>query len=566
MASTPKLPIGIEYFEKIRTQGFYYIDKTMFIKELLDNWGIVNLFTRPRRFGKTLNMSMLKAFFEIEEDTGLFDGLSISHEVELCEAYQGKYPVVFLSMKSVEGDNFKDALDWIRIQISKEINRILEKMNGISGSKKNNDMLDKYIKRTASDIELAASLGDIMHFLRVHYGRQVILLIDEYDVPLDKANEKGYYDQMVTFLRGFFGEAFKTNQDLLFAVVTGCLRISKESIFTGINNLKVDTISDKRYDEYFGFTDENVKTILADFGLTYAYEDIKSWYDGYRFGTKDVYCPWDVINHCDKLLENPKARPRLYWNNTSSNQIVRRFVDKADATTRGEIERLISGECVLKKLIETLTYEELDEDIEHLWSVLYLTGYLTTTRTTEISFDSWVELVIPNREIREIYVEKIQKWFEDKLIENQSSMEPFYQALCNGDAKQTEQILNGHLRSSISYYDAYESFYHGFLLGLLKGRRDWAIKSNREAGVGRGDIQICSENGQLGIIIELKYGSTRKELDALCEKAIRQAVEKQYADPLIEDGYENIYIYGIAFHKKSCCVQVDKVKTNSSDL
>ena len=560
MASTLKLPIGIDYFEEIRTKGFYYIDKTMFIKELLDNWGKVNLFTRPRRFGKTLNMSMLKAFFEIGENAGLFDGLNISHEAELCEAYQGKYPVVFLSLKSVEGNNFKDALDWVRIQISKETTRILEKMNETGSTEKYNNMLDKYIKRTASDTELAASLGEIMHFLRVHYGRQVVLLIDEYDVPLDKANEKGYYDQMVAFLRGFFGEAFKTNQDLLFAVVTGCLRISKESIFTGVNNLKVDTISDERYNEYFGFTDEDVKTILTDFDLTYAYEDMKSWYDGYRFGTRDVYCPWDVINHCDKLLENPKARPKLYWNNTSSNQIVRRFIDKADATTRGEIERLISGGSVSKKLIETLTYEELDEDIEHLWSVLYLTGYLTTARTSEISFDSRAELIIPNREIREIFVEKIQKWFEDKLAENQNSMEPFYQALCDGDAQQTEHILNGHLRSSISYYDAYESFYHGFLLGLLKGRRDWAIKSNREAGEGRGDILIGSEDGQLGIIMELKYGSTKKELAALCEKAISQVIEKQYAEPLIEEGYENIYIYGMAFHKKNCCVRVEKVK------
>ena len=566
MATTIKLPIGIEFFEKIRTQGFYYIDKTMLIKELLDNWGIVNLFTRPRRFGKTLNMSMLKAFFEIGENAGLFDGLDISREAKLCEAYQGKYPVVFLSMKSVEGDCFEDALDWVRIQISKEANRLLEKMNEISSTKKDIEILDKYIKRTASDMELAASLGEIMHVLRIHYDRQVILLIDEYDVPLDKANERGYYDKMVNFLRGFFGEAFKTNQDLFFAVVTGCLRISKESIFTGINNLKVDTISDKRYDEYFGFTDEDVKTILADYGFTCAYDDIKSWYDGYHFGNTDVYCPWDVINHCDKLLENPKAKPKLYWNNTSSNQIVRRFVDKADATTRGEIEHLISGGCVSKKIVETLTYEELDEDIEHLWSVLYLTGYLTKARTSENSFDSGTELVIPNREIREIFIEKIQKRFEDKFLENQNLTEPFYQALHDGDAQRTEQILNGHLRSSISYFDAYESFYHGFLLGLLKGRKDWAIKSNREAGEGRSDIQICSEDGQLGIIIELKYGNTKTELDALCEKAIRQAAEKQYAEPLVEEGYENIYIYGMAFHKKSCCVQVNMIKTNSPAL
>ncbi len=554
-----KLPIGIEFFSDIRRQGFYYVDKTMFIKELLENRGKVNLFTRPRRFGKTLSMSTLKEFFEIGADPGLFSGLKICEEKRLCEEYQGKYPVLFLTLKGVEGENYEEAGNILAAVIANECVRL----SYLADSKKVNPadaaVFNRLMNQTANRTELRMSLATLMRMLHAYYGEQVILLIDEYDVPLDKANDHGYYDRMITFLRGFFGDALKTNPDLFFAVVTGCLRISKESIFTGINNMKADTISDRRYDEYFGFTDEEVKTILEDYNLTDAYDDVKKWYDGYRFGDADVYCPWDVISHCDKLLEKPDAVPRPYWDNTSSNQLVRHFIDLADTTTKHDIERLIAGETIEKKITENLTYDEIDKKADNLWSVLYLTGYLTLDRKENAETCEYRRLVIPNREIKELFIEKIQSWFEDRVLKNQNSLEALYRALYEGNAEETEKILNQQLRSMISYYDAGESFYYGFLLGLLRWKRDWVISSNREAGDGRSDIQICSEDGKRGMILELKYARTSKELTSLCDKAVRQAEERKYADPLVDDGYEKIFICGIAFHKKRCAVKILKL-------
>ena len=416
------LPVGLDSFEKIRRLGYYYMDKTLLIQDVLTNRGDVNLFTRPRRFGKTLNMSMLWSFFEIGSDKSLFNGLAISEEKQLCEEYQARHPVVFLSLKGVEGLTYEEAIARLVTLISTECKRLdyLEKAPDVKEDDRK--IFRNLMARQPEEDELQDALVTLMRMLHAHYGEQVILLIDEYDVPLDKAHINGYYDQMVAFLRGFFGEAFKTNPDLFFAVVTGCLRISKESIFTGINNLKVDTITDTRYDEYFGFTEADVKKLLADYGMEYALEDMRAWYDGYHFGNADVYCPWDVVNHCDKLLDNPKARPKPYWNNTSSNALVKQFIDMADATTRGEIEQLVAGKTIRKKIVETLTYGELTESIDNLWSVLFLTGYLTVDKNAPEDEDDYTSLVIPNREVREIFIEKIQKWFAEKVVTQKNSI------------------------------------------------------------------------------------------------------------------------------------------------
>ena len=553
------LPVGLDSFEKIRRLGYYYMDKTLLIQDVLTNRGDVNLFTRPRRFGKTLNMSMLWSFFEIGSDKSLFNGLAISEEKQLCEEYQARHPVVFLSLKGVEGLTYEEAIARLVTLISTECKRLdyLEKAPDVKEDDRK--IFRNLMARQPEEDELQDALVTLMRMLHAHYGEQVILLIDEYDVPLDKAHINGYYDQMVAFLRGFFGEAFKTNPDLFFAVVTGCLRISKESIFTGINNLKVDTITDTRYDEYFGFTEADVKKLLADYGMEYALEDMRAWYDGYHFGNADVYCPWDVVNHCDKLLDNPKARPKPYWNNTSSNALVKQIIDMADATTRGEIEQLVAGKTIRKKIVETLTYGELTESIDNLWSVLFLTGYLTVDKNAPEDEDDYTSLVIPNREVREIFIEKIQKWFAEKVVTQKNSMEKLCRALESGDAEQVETMLNEQLRGTISYYDSYEGFYHGFLLGLLKGKSDWTILSNREAGMGRSDIQIENATGELGMIIETKRAKSRNDMEAQCDAALKQILEREYAEPLIDDGANEVWSYGIAFFKKKCSVKSVKI-------
>lgn len=553
------LPVGMDLFEKIISNGYYYVDKTLFIKSLIESAGEVNLFTRPRRFGKSLIMSTLKSFFEIGSDPELFNGLAIEQEKELCGQYQGKYPVISISLKGIEGETYESALKKLKFLISTECKRLcfLSESSHIDCDDK--ALFELLRTRKGNEEEMGYSLATIMRMLHAHYGKKVILLIDEYDVPLDKSSENGYYDRMILFMRTFFGEAFKTNPDLQFAVVTGCLRISKESIFTGINNLYVDSISDYRFNEYFGFTDEDVKTILKDYDLCNAYEEMREWYDGYYFGDTDVYCPWDIINHCKKLLDNPKAEPKAYWNNSSSNAIVRRFIDKADKITRDDIERLVAGEAIEKKITEYLTYSELDESIDNLWSVLYLTGYLTLDRKKEAQNPDFIRLVIPNKEVRAIFIDKIRGWFGGKIRRSYDKMNEMYDALARGDVEKAEKIISSQLRSTISYYDHYENFYHGFMTGLLSANPTWSLRSNREAGLGRSDITLEDEQGEFGIVIEIKQADSIKTLDIKCDEALGQIEEKEYAEPLMDE-VDEIWMYGIAFAGKRCRMKGKKVK------
>lgn len=556
---TKLLPIGMDDFSMIREQNFYYLDKTKFISDLIGARGMINLFTRPRRFGKSLIMSMLKSFFEIGSAPALFHGLAIEQEKELCEEYQGKFPVVSLTLKGVEGRTYEDAINKLRSLISVEYKRL--------GFLETSDRVNAYDKviykelclQKSDETQLMYSLATLMRMLRAHYGKRVILLIDEYDVPLDRSNENGYYDRMVAFLRSFFGEAFKTNPDLHFAVLTGCLRISKESIFTGINNLKTDGISDYRFDEYFGFTDEDVKTILSDYGLIDQYDEIREWYDGYHFGDTDVYCPWDVINHCDKALAKPGIKPQSYWDNTSSNTLVKLFIDKADRRTRENIEKLIAGEAIEQPITENLTYAEVDKKIENLWSVLYLTGYLTRDREKKAENPDCVRLVIPNKEIRIIFINKIKSWFEERVQQSSDILNEMYRALSCGKAEKAERIISSQLKTTISYHDQKEDFYHGFLIGLLAGNQNWDMKSNREMGTGRSDIMLEEEDGRYGIIIEIKRAKYTKDMEAKCEEALCQIEEKQYAEELMDE-VDAVWIYGIAFAEKRCRMRGKKLK------
>ena len=552
-------PVGVDDFEMIRGREFYYLDKSKFIGDLIRTRGMVNLFTRPRRFGKTLTLSMLKSFFEIGSDPELFYGLEIEKEKELCEKYQGKFPVVSITLKGISGLTYESAMEKMQMLISTECKRLsfLAKSDRIDLNDR--DMFELLRNQRSSETQLMYSLSILMRMLHAHYGKKVILLVDEYDVPLDKSNENGYYDRMIEFLRTFFGEAFKTNPDLEFAVVTGCLRISKESIFTGINNLKTDGISDNRFDEYFGFTDENVKTILEYYGLTDAYEEMREWYDGYRFGDMDVYCPWDVINHCDKLRAHPKAEPQAYWNNTSSNAIVKMFIDKSDKATRNDIEKLIAGEAIERPLTENLTYSEINESIENLWSVLYLTGYLTQDRTKKAESPGCMRLIIPNKEIHTIFVDKIQKWFQEKVRRSPDKIKEMYHALAGGEVEKAEKIISSQLKSTISYYDQKEDFYHGFLIGLLSGSQDWSLKSNREAGLGRSDIMLEDEEGEYGIVIEVKRAVKRDDMELKCEEALQQIEDRRYAEELLDEA-EMVWAYGIAFAEKRCRMKVKKLK------
>lgn len=550
-----KLPVGYDSFEEIRKGDFYYIDKTLLIKELLSKAGKVNLFTRPRRFGKTLNMSMLKSFFEIGADKSLFDGLAIGGEKQLCEKYQAKHPVIFLSLKGVEGLTYEAAIEMLKTLVSVECGRLDFLLKSPRVKDKDKQIMKALWWRDGTETELKNALVTLMRMLHAHYGGQVILLIDEYDVPLDKAHANGYYDRMVVFLRGFFGEAFKTNPDLYFAVVTGCLRISKESIFTGINNLKADTITDTRYDEYFGFTEGDVQTLLSDYGMEYALEDMRAWYDGYHFGDADVYCPWDVVNHCDRLLDDPKARPKPYWNNTSSNALVRQFIDMADVMTRGEIERLVAGKTIRKKIVETLTYDELTESIDNLWSVLFLTGYLTSDRNAPKEADDYTDLVIPNREVREIFIEKIQKWFKE--TQASGNQKELFDAIWSCDCEGLQEYLRNVLLDTISYYDYHENYYHALLVGLLLNGT-CRIRSNAEMGNGRSNIVIEDDRNRRAVIIEVKRSRDFDDVEADSEKAIRQIRENNYAWPYQRRKY-TVLAYGIAFVDKDCSVKVEKL-------
>ena len=567
MADLKRLPVGMDDFKEIRKSEFYYIDKTKLIEQVLENWSKVNLFTRPRRFGKTLNMSMLKWFFEIGTDTTFFDGLYISKNQELCEEYMGKYPVVLLSLKSVEGLTFEEARASLCELIAGEVRRFkfLEKSDRLDDDEKNayHDLIFiQNLKETILGTKLKFSLKKISELLYKHYGQKAIILIDEYDVPLDKAFQHGYYREMVTLIRGLFGEAFKTNDFLQFAVLAGCLRISKESIFTGLNNFKVYAANDLRYDEAFGFTNEEVKRLLADYHLEEHFAEVKEWYDGYHFGNADIYCPWDVINYVDDLVFDPQARPKSYWINSSGNELVKRFIDKADTTTRDEIEELIAGYAVEKRIRMDLTYDEIDNTIDNVWSVLFTTGYLTQEGR---EMDGIYRLIIPNKEVREVFVLQISEWFNRVVANDRASTEKINRGFLEGKTEDIQQELTHFLGESISVLDTKarneekEIIYHGILIGILKNNANWAVRSNRESGDGYADILIKPKNPDTGIVIELKYARSFKELDQTCERALEQIKDRRYDEALREDGRNEVLAYGIAFWKKRCKVVVDKI-------
>mgnify|MGYP004461388311 FL=1 len=553
-----KLPVGIENFEDIRRSGFYYIDKTMLIEQTLNNWSKVTLFTRPRRFGKTLGMSMLRSFFEIGTDKSLFDGLYISQNKSLCDEHMGKYPVIFLTLKGVEGLTFTKAKSMLSEIIKDEADRhyILNSSEALTSVDR-----EAFMKiLTGNEENIENSLKTLSRLLYKHYGKKVVILIDEYDVPLDKAYQNGYYHEMVSLIRGLFGQALKTNDYLQFAILTGCLRISKESIFTGLNNFEVVSIMDSMYDECFGFTDKEVQEILKYFNLSEHYTDVREWYDGYHFGNTDIYCPWDVIRYCKSLCADPMAKPQDFWSNSSGNALVRSFIDKADVQTKDEIERLIAGEYIEKEISQELTYDEIDKSIANLWSVLFTTGYLTKQGVTD---DGKVRLSIPNREIKNLFIKKIREWFSDTTANDGKTLEQFCNAFVDKDTEKIEELFGDYLWNTISIRDTAvakdkkENFYHGILLGLLGYKASWLIKSNTESGTGYSDILVEVPNNRTGIVIELKYAENG-DMDAACDEALNQIEEKSYVDKLKQDGMRNFIKYGIACFKKDCKVVVSE--------
>ena len=573
MANSLKLPVGIDDFRKLRESHFYYVDKTRLIEQLLLNWSEVTLFTRPRRFGKTLNMSMLKSFFDIGTDKALFDGLYISGNKELCDEYMGKYPVIFLSLKGVEGLTYEEAFEaFVRI-MGKEVNRVSfladsDKLTQIEREQYKGLTIMKNGRLAFDKEKLISSLQLLSQLLYKHYGKKAVILIDEYDVPLDKAFKSGYYNEMVSLIRGLFGQALKTNEFLQFAVLTGCLRISKESIFTGLNNFKVMSITDSRFDEQFGFTDEEVKKLLSDYDMDSHFDEVKEWYDGYHFGRADVYCPWDVINHVDHLRDDSDAKPQTYWINSSGNSLVRRLINRADSSTKDEIERLIAGEAIEKVIRLDLTYDEIENSIDNIWSVLFTTGYLTKIGEVKLpDSESYAYmLVIPNKEVREVFVLQIQEWFKAVVANDNDAMKLLSKAILDKDEEILARQLNIVMGRMISILDTKapddmkENFYHGLLLGLLRGSNaDWLIKSNRESGDGFSDILIKPENPDLGIVIEVKYAKEFKKLDAACDAAMAQIKEKRYDETLRDEGRCDILAYGIAFCRKRCRVAGERL-------
>ena len=565
--SVLKLPIGIEDFKEIRTEGFYYADKTGLIVELLNNWGKANLFTRPRRFGKSLNMNMLKHFFSYDCDPRLFDELKISKEKELCEKYMGQFPVISITLKGVDARNYADALSSLCSIIGNEALRFsfLHNSDRLSRDEKESYSQLSRIDQSGQQKFMIApetlkdSLLTLSRLLFKHYGKKAILLIDEYDVPLDKAQHYGYYDEMVDLIRSLFGRALKTNDSIQFAVLTGCLRIAKESIFTGLNNFNVFSITNVQFDEHFGFTDSEVREMLRYYGLEHNYKKIKEWYDGYRFGNSDVYCPWDVINYVNLLRFEPDASPKAFWIHTSGNEILRTFLQKASPRTKRELESLVNGECVAKKINQELTYRELYDSTDNLFSVLFTTGYLTKRGECGEDADT-LKLAIPNLEIRKIFMEQILKWFQEEARKDAPKLDAFCNAFRNGDAAAAESLLTAYLKQTISIRDTSvpkakkENFYHGILLGLLSYREDWDIDSNAESGNGFGDILIEIEKDSVGIVMEVKYAEGGK-LEAACTKALMQIEERGYAQRLLQDGMTTILKYGIACYQKSCMIR-----------
>lgn len=567
-----KLPVGIESFEKIRTQDFYYVDKTVMIRDLIQRWGEVNLFTRPRRFGKSLNLSMLKAFFEIGGNRALFDGLKISEEKEICEEYMGKFPVISISLKDVEGSDYDVARTLLCSVIGNEALRFYEllksspKLNEVERRQYEQLVCTDHEQRGSfamSDSVLMGSLKTLSSLLEKHYEKKVILLIDEYDVPLSKANEQGYYNEMVFLMRNLLQQVLKTNSSLYFAVLTGCLRVAKERIFTGLNNFKIYSITDVRFDEYFGFTDSEVKEMLAYYGQEAKVQTVREWYDGYHFGTLDVYCPWDVISYCDDLIDDKDAAPKNYWINTSGNDVVRHFIEKmGNGVMKGEMEALIDGKEVEKEIHEDLTYHEIYDSVNHLWSMLFMTGYLT--RQEPADGDRY-KLVIPNLEIRSIFIRQIMAMFKKEVAKDGKLLESFCNALEQGNAAEVEKLFSSYLKKSISIRDTFvqktlkENFYHGILLGILGYKDGWILKSNKESGNGYSDIWIYDEEKELGIIIEVKYAE-ESQFEVVCREAIAQIDKNRYAEELREEGCHSILKYGIACYKKRCQVTVVKEK------
>ena len=573
MTNSLKLPVGIDDFRKLRESHFYYVDKTSLIEKFLLNWSEVTLFTRPRRFGKTLNMSMLKSFFDIGTDKALFDGLYISGNKELCDEYMGKYPVIFLSLKGVDGLTYEEAFEaFVRI-MGKEVNRVSfladsDKLTQIEREQYKGLTIMKNGRLAFDKEKLISSLQLLSQLLYKHYGKKVVILIDEYDVPLDKAFQNGYYNEMVSLIRGLFGQALKTNEFLQFAVLTGCLRISKESIFTGLNNFKVMSITDSRFDEQFGFTDSEVKKLLSDYDMDSHFDDVKEWYDGYHFGRADVYCPWDVINHADHLRDDGDAKPQTYWINSSGNSLVRRLINRADSSTKDEIERLIAGEAIEKVIRQDLTDDEIENSIDNIWSVLFTTGYLTKVGEVKLAdSESYAyKLVIPNKEVREVFVLQIQEWFKAVVANDNDTMKLLSKAILDKDETILARQLNIVMGRMISILDTKapddmkENFYHGLLLGLLRGSNpDWLIRTNRESGDGFSDILIKPENPDLGIVIEVKYAKEFKKLDVACDAAMAQIKEKRYDETLRDEGRCDILAYGIAFCRKRCKVAGEKL-------
>ena len=554
-----KLPIGIENFEDMIKENYYYVDKTGLLKQLLNEHGLVNLFTRPRRFGKSLNMSMLKYFFEIGNDQAIFEGLEISKDKELCDQYQGKFPVISVSLKGAKAGNYEDAKAMMKYIMAAESRRLYDRMSGDKLSEKQKEQMKSLMSDNMKDTELMTALWILSSILKEYYGKKVIILIDEYDVPLDKAFENNYYNEMIILLRNMLKQSLKTNDNLYMAVLTGCLRIARESIFTGLNNFNIFSSTDQYFDEYFGFTDKEVKEILQYYKVPEAFEQTKKWYDGYRFGNTDIYCPWDVINHCRALKVEPDATPQPYWINTSGNYIVKRFIEKANQQTRREIEQLIEGKAIQKEIRLELTYNELDSTIENLWSVLFATGYLTQQGKPQ---GRTYSLIIPNESIRQIFIEQIQEWFKETTRKDENRLKDFCKAFEEGNAEAIEEQFNNYLMKTISIRDTFttkkENFYHGVLLGLLSYDPDWYITSNQESGDGYSDIMIEAEQARIGIIIEVKYAENIKTLDKACQKALKQIKEKNYDQKLEEEGYETILNYGIACYKKRCKVLVDK--------
>lgn len=562
-----KLPIGIDGFEKIRTNDFYYVDKTMLIKELLQNWGEVNLFTRPRRFGKSLNMSMLQCFFEVGSDPSYFDGLKIMEEEDLCEEYMGKFPVISISLKGVDGLDYESAVAALQTVIGNEAMRFQFLKESKRLSEEEKEAYARLIEigsgeggmYAMTEAVAASALKTLSQLLEKHYGRKTILLIDEYDVPLDKAFQAGYYDEMVSLIRNLLGNALKTNDSLYFAVLTGCLRISKESIFTGLNNLKVHTISDVRYDEFFGFTNADVDEILEFYGLSSHKDVVRDWYDGFRFGSADVYCPWDVINYCDELLADPSAPPKNYWANTSGNDLIRRLLKKADQTTKDEVEELLNCGQVTKRIKQELTYRDIDDSVENVWSVLYATGYLTGTHVEQADADIF-RLWMPNGEIRKLFYELVEDWFREVTRSDTARIDRFCGAFPKGDVATIQDMLSDYLWDSISVRDTAvrrnmkENFYHGMLLGLLQSQGSWIVRSNAETGEGYSDISIQTPD-RIGMIIELKYADDGN-LEAACGEALEQIEEKKYSEGLKRRGMKEIIKYGIAFCEKECMVMM----------